>query len=190
MYLEFKNLSPKARCWIYILQSPLTKVLFKKLDFELNKVCENWVSHGENINSNYKITDKQFIILFAEENNVSGCSIDALNNEMIRISNVLGIGLKANSKIWDSNKILIQDDSDGNGPYIKEWNIDGLAKPSDSQIASYETAGNSEENNNAVISTRQKLYGSWESQLEEINEQGIDAWKSRIAQIKSDNPKE
>ena len=107
MYLEFKNLSPKARCWIYILQSPLTKVLFKKLDFELNKVCENWVSHGENINSNYKITDKQFIILFAEENNVSGCSIDALNNEMIRISNVLGIGLKPNSKIGIFRKNII-----------------------------------------------------------------------------------
>ena len=107
MYLEFKNLSPKARCWIYILQSPLTKVLFKKLDFELNKVCENWVSHGENINSNYKITDKQFIILFAEENNVSGCSIDALNNEMIRISNVLGIGLKPNSKIGIFKKDII-----------------------------------------------------------------------------------
>ena len=107
MYLEFKNLSPKARCWIYILQSPVTKVLFKNLDFELNKVCENWVSHGENINSNYKITDKQFIILFAEENNVSGCSIDALNNEMIRISNVLGIGLKANSKIGIFKKNII-----------------------------------------------------------------------------------
>ena len=107
MYLEFKNLSPKARCWIYILQSPLTKVLFKKLDFELNKVCENWVSHGENINSNYKITDKQFIILFAEENNVSGCSIDAVNNEMIRISNVLGIGLKPNSKIGIFKKNII-----------------------------------------------------------------------------------
>ena len=107
MYLEFKNLSPKARCWIYILQSPVTKVLFKKLDFELNKVCENWVSHGKNINSNYKIIDKQFIILFAEENNVSGCSIDAVNNEMIRISNVLGIGLKPNSKIGIFKKDII-----------------------------------------------------------------------------------
>ena len=107
MYLEFKNLSPKARCWIYILQSPVTKVLFKKLDFELNKVCENWVSHGKNINSNYKIIDKQFIILFAEENNVSGCSIDAVNNEMIQISNVLGIGLKPNSKIGIFKKDII-----------------------------------------------------------------------------------
>ena len=27
-------------------------------------------------------------------------------------------------------------------------------------------------------------------QLEQINEQGLDAWKKRIAQIKADNPKE
>ena len=107
MYLEFKNLSPKARCWIYILQSPVTMILFKKLDFELKKVCDNWLSHGKNINSNYKIIDKQFIILFAEENNVSGCSIDSVNNEMIRISNVLGIGLKPNSKIGIFKKNII-----------------------------------------------------------------------------------
>ena len=107
MYLEFKNLSPKARCWIYILQSPLTKVLFKKLDFELKKISENWVSHGKNINSNYKIIYKQFIILFAEENNISGCSIDAVNNEMIRTLNVLGISLKPNSKIGIFKKNII-----------------------------------------------------------------------------------
>ena len=37
---------------------------------------------------------------------------------------------------------------------------------------------------------RKTLYGSWDKQLEEINEQGLDAWKERIAQIKADNPKE
>ena len=44
--------------------------------------------------------------------------------------------------------------------------------------------------NNEVIETRKTLYGAWEKQLEEINEQGLDAWKERIAQIKADNPKE
>ena len=27
--------------------------------------------------------------------------------------------------------VLLQDDSNGQGPYIKEWNISGLAKPTD-----------------------------------------------------------
>ena len=85
--------------------------------------------------------------------------------------------------------VMLQDDSDGNGVYIKEWNLD-IAQPTDEQIASYETAANTEEANNTIIATRKSLYGSWESQLEEINDNGIDSWKARIAQIKSDNPKE
>ena len=44
--------------------------------------------------------------------------------------------------------------------------------------------------NQQVIANRKKLYGSWESQLEEIYDNGIDSWKARIAQIKADNPKE
>ena len=98
--------------------------------------------------------------------------------------------LEANSKTWDAEKNNIVLQNDGSEDYIKSWNVSGLNKPTDEQIASYETAGNTEEANNTVIATRKSLYGSWDKQLEEINEQGIDAWKARIAQIKSDNPKE
>ena len=72
----------------------------------------------------------------------------------------------------------------------KTWNVSELTEPTTEQLASYETAGNTEEANNIIIATRKKSYGSWEKQLEEINEQGLDSWKARIAQIKSDNPKE
>ena len=85
------------------------------------------------------------------------------------------------------NDVIVQDD--GNGAYIKEWNLD-IAQPTAEQLDSYENLANTEEANNTVIATRKSLYGSWEKQLEEINEQGIDSWKARIAQIKSDNPKE
>ena len=98
--------------------------------------------------------------------------------------------LEANSKTWDAEKNNIVLQNDGSEDYIKSWNVSGLNKPTDEQIASYETAGNTEEANNTVIATRKSLYGSWDKQLEEINEQGIDTWKARIAQIKSDNPKE
>ncbi|MAD59715.1 MAG: hypothetical protein CMB81_05240 [Flammeovirgaceae bacterium] len=107
MYLKFRNLTQEARCWIYILKSPLTNTLVKELNFELERICDSWVSHGKTINSNYKIIDKQFIILFAEENDVSGCSIDSINKEIMRISNVLGISLNPNSKIGIFKKEII-----------------------------------------------------------------------------------
>ena len=84
--------------------------------------------------------------------------------------------------------VKLQDDSNGAGAYIKEWNLD-IAKPTDTQLASYETAATTTEANNVVISTRKAAYGSWESQLEEIYDDGIDSWKARIAQVKTDNPK-
>ena len=95
--------------------------------------------------------------------------------------------LKANSESWNDEKVSLQ--NDGSGDYIKSWSYD-IAQPTDEQLASYETAGNTEESNQTIIATRKSLYGSWDKQLEEINEQGIDTWKARIAQIKSDNPKE
>ena len=83
--------------------------------------------------------------------------------------------------------VKLQDDGDG-VVYIHEWNLD-IAKPTAEQLASYETAGNTAEANNKVISTRKTAYGSWGKQLEEIYDNGIDSWKTRIQQIKTDNPK-
>lgn len=97
---------------------------------------------------------------------------------------------KANS-VSDVNfrsDVLLQDDGDG-VVYIKEWNLD-IAKPTDAQLDALETQAQTYENNQQIISTRKKLYGSWESQLEEIYDDGIDSWKARIQQIKTDNPKE
>ena len=92
-----------------------------------------------------------------------------------------------NAEIDFTSDVILQDD--GNGAYIKEWNLD-IAKPTDAQLSAVESDADKMERNNEVIATRKNLYGSWESQLEEINEQGLDAWKERIAQIKADNPKE
>ena len=83
--------------------------------------------------------------------------------------------------------VLLQDDSNGQGAYIKEWNLD-IAKPTDEQLATYETVANTAEANASVDNTRKQAYGSWQDQLDEIYHD-IDAWKTRIAQVKADNPK-
>ena len=83
--------------------------------------------------------------------------------------------------------VKLQDDGDG-VVYIHEWNLD-IAQPTAEQLATYETEATKIENNNVIISTRKQSYGKWESQLEEIYDDGIDSWKARITQIKTDNPK-
>ena len=83
--------------------------------------------------------------------------------------------------------VMLQDDSDGNGAYIKEWNLD-IAQPTDAQLSAQESAANKEEANNQVRSTRKTLYGDIGDQLDEIYSD-IDAWKARIKSIKDANPK-
>jgi hypothetical protein len=94
-----------------------------------------------------------------------------------------------NAEVDFTTDVILQNDSDGRGDYIKEWNLD-IAQPTQAQLDALDAQATTYENNQQVIATRKKLYGNWESQLEEIYDNGIDSWKARIAQIKADNPKE
>ena len=84
--------------------------------------------------------------------------------------------------------VMLQDDSNGQGAYIKEWNLD-IDQPTDEQLELYETVADTAESNASVDAARRNAYGSWNEQLDEIYHD-IDAWKTRIAKVKSDNPKE
>jgi hypothetical protein len=106
---------------------------------------------------------------------------------MAQLSNKIKEYAKANgvAEVDFLNDVLLQDD--GQGAYIKEWNLD-IAKPTDEQLASYEAAANTAEANATVDATRRQAYGDIGEQLDEIYHD-MDAWKTRIQQIKTDNPK-
>jgi hypothetical protein len=105
-----------------------------------------------------------------------------LSNKIIAYANSLGV-----SKVDFMKDVMLQDDSDGNGAYIKEWNLD-IAQPTDAQLSAQETAANKEEANAQVRSTRRTAYGDIGEQLDEIYKD-IDTWKARIKSIKDANPK-
>ena len=108
--------------------------------------------------------------------------------KLANLSTKITLYLKANSvnSVDFLSDVKLQ--NDGSGDYISEWNIDSVAKPSDSQLASYETAGNTEESNETVRAKRKDLYGDLGDQLDEIYAD-IDAWKTRIKTIKDKFPK-
>ena len=109
---------------------------------------------------------------------------------MTQLSTKVKKYLEANSKSWDNTKVSLQDDMvDGvSSPYIKTWNYD-IAKPTDEQLASYNSSATTEENNNTIRATRKSAYGDIGDQLDEIYKD-IDAWKARIKSIKDANSKE
>ena len=109
---------------------------------------------------------------------------------MAQLSTKISLYCKAKGKsdIDFTKDVLLQDDSDGKGAYIKEWNVSGVDNPSDSDLSSYETAGNTEEKNNTVRATRRAAYGDIGDQLDEIYK-SFDDWKARIKSVKDANPK-
>ena len=108
---------------------------------------------------------------------------------MAQLSTKIKEYCKANSvsDVDFSVDVLLQDDSNGQGAYIAEWNLD-IAQPTSAQLDSYETVANTAESNAQVDATRRQAYGSWNDQLDEIFHD-IDAWKARIQGIKTNNPK-
>ena len=107
---------------------------------------------------------------------------------MAQLSTKIKEYLKANSvtEVDFTKDVLLQDD--GQGAYIKEWNISSVDKPTDSQLEAQETKANTAESNAQVDATRRVGYGDIGDQLDEIYHD-IDAWKTRIKAIKDANPK-
>ena len=103
--------------------------------------------------------------------------------------------LEANSKTWDDTKVLLQDNSDGNGVFIASWSYD-IDQPTAEQITSYETAGNAAEALSGVLAKRQTEYKDFGHQLDLLYHDmtagkldGTGEWHKHIKAVKDANSK-
>ena len=99
------------------------------------------------------------------------------------------IKLYANREIDFRKDVLLQDNSDGKGVFIAEWNLD-IPKPTMAQLDAFEAQAKIVESNQAQVQNRIKEYGSIAEQIEYITENGLDAWQSKVNSIKAKYPKE
>ena len=105
--------------------------------------------------------------------------------------------LEANSKTeseFNCNSVL---QNDGSGDYIRTWNVDGLTKPTDSQLASADTQATKDYNNNRIKKTRKKSYGDIGDQLDLLYKDMLadkgdktGEWFKKIKAVKDANAKE
>lgn len=77
------------------------------------------------------------------------------------------IELYANREINFLKDVILQDDSNGLGAYIKEWNLD-IAKPTDAQLNALEAQANEVERLNLVKANRAKEYPDFKEYLDGI----------------------
>ena len=101
------------------------------------------------------------------------------------------IKLYVGSEVDFTKDVLLQDDSDGKGAYIKEWNL-SIAKPTIAQLDALENEAQAEEDLKTILNTRKTSYPSIQEQLDmqywdSVN--GTTTWKDAVAKVKADNPK-
>ena len=101
------------------------------------------------------------------------------------------IELYANRKIDFRKDVKLQDNSDGKGVFIAEWNLD-IPKPTLAQLDAFEAQANEVERINNIRSQRANNYPSLADQLDmqywdKIN--GTNKWQQAINAVKQKYPK-
>jgi hypothetical protein len=101
------------------------------------------------------------------------------------------IKIYANREINFNKDVKLQDNSDGNGIFIAEWNLD-IVKPTLAQLDAFEAQANEIERINNIRSQRAKDYPSIQEQLDmqywdKIN--GTNKWQQAINAVKQKYPK-
>ena len=90
-------------------------------------------------------------------------------------------------------EVKLQDDSNGQGAYIKEWNATDKPKPTDAQLDALSSQATALENNAKINAKRRTEYLPFEDQLEMIykdQKNGTTTFKDHCDKVRSDNPKE
>ena len=100
------------------------------------------------------------------------------------------IELYVNKKIDFRNEVRLQDD--GNGAYIKEWNLD-IAQPTMAQLNAFEKQANEVERLNLVKANRANEYPDFKEYLDGIvkgDQAQIDKYIVDCLAVKTKYPKE
>lgn len=99
------------------------------------------------------------------------------------------IKLYANKEIDVKKDFLLQDD--GNGAYIKEWNLD-IPKPTLEQLDTFEAQAKEIERIQDILNKRRMAYPSIPDQLDMLywdKVNGTENWLNSIESVKSKFPK-
>jgi hypothetical protein len=102
------------------------------------------------------------------------------------------IKLYANKEIDFRKDVILQDNSDGKGVFILEWNLD-IAKPTDAQLNALESQANEVERLNLVKANRANEYPDFKEYLDGIvkgDDAQIQKYINDCLAVKAKYPKE
>lgn len=108
MLIPFNTLPLKSRVWIYQSSRPFKDTEISEIATIIEPFVENWQRHGQDLQASYKVIYNQFIVIAVDENNeVSGCSIDASMHVMQQIEQQFKVDLTDKLQVAFKNGVNI-----------------------------------------------------------------------------------
>lgn len=79
MFVEFENLAPDSRVWIYQADRPLSEEEAEVANAALKEFAATWVAHGKPVHADAAVHHQLFLVFAADvkASAISGCSIDS-----------------------------------------------------------------------------------------------------------------
>ena len=153
MEKNFSHLSESSKVWIYQSNRLLSNEEVIQAKEILAQFVSEWASHGEKVNDGGAVLYNLFIVLAADETNVSvgGCSIDSSVHCIREIEKACEISL------FDRFNIAFKDDGEvklANRSQFQQMLIEG--KLDEESIVF-----------NNLVSTKQEFTGEWEVPLKQ-----------------------
>lgn len=151
--MEYQELGPNSRAWIYQSSRELNEEEVIQIESAGKRFIEQWATHGKALSAALSIFHNRFIVLFADEAQVeaSGCSIDASVHFIKQIEDAFKIDL------FDRMQVAYEEDGKIKSMHLQEFReaIDNGVLPKDTQVF------------NNLIETKAEFEEKWKVPLEE-----------------------
>ena len=99
--IQFDELPPDARLWIFPAARPLNDEEQRRVLAEADAFISKWMAHGVPLTAAREMRHNQFVFIGVNERaaGVSGCSVDALVRRMDQLGKELGVELVDNGPV-------------------------------------------------------------------------------------------
>lgn len=129
MYISFEQIPSSARIWIYQANRTITDNELNEIENTLKPAVSQWAAHGASLLASVKVLHNRFVVIALDENQneASGCSIDASTRWFKDLSNRL------NNDFFDRSQAYLDGDE------IKTFSIFQAKKAIESGLISPDT---------------------------------------------------
>jgi hypothetical protein len=113
MYISFEQIPSSARIWIYQANRAITDSERHEIENTLKPAVSQWAAHGASLLASVKVLHNRFVIIALDENQneASGCSIDASTRWFKELGNRLNIDFFDRSQAYVDESGLISPDT-------------------------------------------------------------------------------